>query len=137
VSFGAYVNVVAHDDKAVAQQIGSGGLATFARFNVMHGRPSGPHDDADRGVLSGVHDAYDMTRHTRAGSPQAGAITAEFADRFAILGPPAECVDRLRGLAALGLDHFVIVGPSLGADRDEAIAASRRFADEVLPALRT
>jgi 5,10-methylenetetrahydromethanopterin reductase len=136
ISFGAYVNVVAHADKATAQQIGSGGLATFARFNVMHGWSSGPHAAADRDVLSELHDAYDMTRHTRAGSPQAGRITAEFADRFAILGPPAECVDRLRALAALGLDHFVVVGPSIGADRDEAVAASRRFAEEVLPALR-
>jgi 5,10-methylenetetrahydromethanopterin reductase len=136
VSFGAYVNVVAHSDKATAQQIGSGGLATFARFNVMHGSSSGPHAEADREMLRSLHDAYDMTRHTRAGSPQAGTITAEFADRFAILGPAAECVDRLRALAALGLDHFVIVGPSIGADPAEAKAAARRFVEDVLPALR-
>jgi hypothetical protein len=77
-----------------------------------------------------------MTKHTQAGSPQAGAITGEFADRFAVMGPPAYCVERLQALVALGLDHFVIVGPSLGADRTEASAASRRFAEEVLPAVR-
>jgi hypothetical protein len=38
-------------------------------------------------------------------------------------------------MVALGLDHLVVVGPSLGADPTEARAAHRRFVTEVLPAL--
>ena len=83
-----------------------------------------------------MHDAYDMRRHTQAGSPQAERLTAEFADGFAVLGSADRCIARLRELTDLGLDHLVIVGPSLGSDPTEARAAHQRFVTEVLPALR-
>lgn len=134
-SVGAYVNVVAHDDIDTARALAEGGVASFARFSVMHGTPSGPVDDEQRDVLTNVHRAYDMTAHTRAKTPQAAALTPSFADRFAVLGPSAHCVDRLRELVEFGLDHLAIIGPSMGADRDEAAAAQRRFVAEVLPAL--
>jgi 5,10-methylenetetrahydromethanopterin reductase len=135
-SLGAYVNVVAHPDLATAASLAEGGLASFARFSVMHGTPTGPVTNEQRDVLTNVHAAYNMNAHTQAGTSQAAALTPEFAARFAILGPAARCVTRLRELADLGLDHVCIVGPSIGADRDEAAAAQRRFNEEVLPALR-
>jgi 5,10-methylenetetrahydromethanopterin reductase len=136
VSLGAYVNVVAHPDRDIALQLAEGGLASFARFSVMHGTPTGPMDDGVRNVLTDVHAKYDMTHHTRAGAAQTTALTPEFAGRFAVLGPAEECAARLRELVGLGLDHLVIIGPSIGADRNESQAAARRFASEVLPALR-
>jgi 5,10-methylenetetrahydromethanopterin reductase len=136
VSLGAYVNVVAHPDRDTALELASGGLASFARFSVMHGRPTGPVDAATSEVLTNVHAAYDMTHHTRAGASQTSALTSEFASRFAVLGPADECIARLRALLDLGLDHLVVIGPSIGADRDESTSANRRFAAEVLPALR-
>jgi len=135
-SVGAYVNVVAHPDVDQAIALAEGGLASFARFSVMHGAPTGPVTTEQRDVLTTVHAAYDMNAHTQAGTPQAAALTRDFADRFGILGPAGDCVRRLHEIVALGLDHLVIVGPSIGADRDEAAAAQRRFAEEVLPALR-
>jgi 5,10-methylenetetrahydromethanopterin reductase len=133
---GAFVNVVAHPDLAVARELASGGVATFARFSVMHGTVSGPVDAGQRDTLAAVHDAYDMTRHTQVGSPQAARLTPEFIDRFGIVGPPDTCVARLEELAGLGLDKLIVTGPTLGADRDEARAARDRFAAEVLPGLR-
>ena len=53
-----------------------------------------------------------------------------------MLGPPDECVARLQALLDLGLDHLVVIGPSIGADRARVDRAHRRFAAEVLPALR-
>jgi 5,10-methylenetetrahydromethanopterin reductase len=134
-SVGAYVNVVAHDDVDTAISLAEGGLASFARFSVMHGTPSGPVSDEQRDVLTSVHRAYDMTAHTRAKTPQAAALTRDFAERFAVVGPAAQCATRLRELVGRGLDHLVVIGPSMGADRDEAGAAQRRFTEEVLPAL--
>ena len=136
VRMGAFVNVVCHDDLEAARALASGGMSTFARFNVMHGTTHGPIGDDARGLLQDVHDAYDMGSHTQAGSPQAERLTSEFADGFAVLGPPARCIARLQELTALGLDHLVIVGPSLGADPNEARRAHQRFVREVLPALR-
>ncbi len=46
------------------------------------------------------------------------------------------CVDRLRALVELGIDRFVITGASFGADREDATAAERLLAREVLPGIR-
>ncbi len=133
---GAYVTVVAHPDPTTARRLGEGGLALFTRFSAMHGRVVGPASDEDRAVFARVHDAYDMRRHARAGSPQAALIDQQFAERFAIFGPTAYCIDRLRGLIDLGLDRLVVGGASLGADPAEGAAAEERFVEEVLPAVR-
>jgi len=135
VELGAFVNVVCHEDLDTARSLASGGMSTFARFNVMHGTTHGPMDEGAKGLLQEVHDAYDMRRHTQAGSPQAERLTADFAEGFAVLGPADRCVARLRALTDLGLTHLVIVGPSLGSDPTEARAAQQRFVAEVLPAL--
>ena len=134
-SIGAYVNVVVHSDPDVAAALGEGGLATFARFSVMHGTPTGPVNDDQREVLTKVHAAYDMTHHTQAGSSQAAELTSDFRQRFGIFGPVDHCRERLRKLVDLGLDHLVVIGASLGADRDASTTAQQRFSEEVLPAL--
>ena len=83
-----------------------------------------------------MHDAYDMNRHARTGSQQAAILDGDFADRFAVLGPPDHCISRLRDLLALGLERLWIVGASVGADRAQAQACEARFVKEVLPELR-
>jgi 5,10-methylenetetrahydromethanopterin reductase len=132
---GAFVNVVVHDDPEAARRLGAGGLATFARFSAMHGTVGTPIDADSKRVLHELHDRYDMNQHTRSGSPQAGALTTDFASRFGILGPAEHCANRLLELAALGIDRFVIVGPSMDADRDQARDAYAAFVADVLPAL--
>ena len=134
-SVGSFVNVVAHPDVHVARELASGGVATFARFQVMHGSVTGPVDPDGRDIYTAVHDAYDMTRHTQVGSPQAATLTPEFIDRFAIVGTPESCVRRLDELVELGLDKLIVTGPTLGADPAAARAAIECFAAEVLPAI--
>lgn len=134
--FGAYVNVIAHPDAAVAQAIGEGGISLFARFSAMHGTVVGPASDGERKVFAAVHDAYDMTHHSQVGSAQAAEITPEFASHFAILGPPRECLERLHELVSLGLDRLVVVGGSAGANRAAAAEAEEHFLADVMPALR-
>jgi len=136
LALGAYLNVVAHPDASAALRLAEGGVASFARFSVMHGKVQGPAGDGERDVLTRVHQAYDMRHHTMSGAPQTRQLTREFAERFAILGPTGECVRRLREIAALGLSKLMIIGPSAGADAGEATAAMARFATDVLPALR-
>ncbi len=135
-SLGAFVNVVCHDDLATGRKLAAGGVTTFARFSAMDGVVRTPIDDDSSRVLREVHDAYDMHQHTRSGSPQSSHLTADFVDRFAVVGPPEHCVRRLSELASLGIDKFVVVGPSMDSDRDEARSAGQRFAREVLPSLK-
>ncbi|MEY2458175.1 MAG: hypothetical protein QOG30_5, partial [Acidimicrobiaceae bacterium] len=136
VSLGAHVNVVAHPDLEIGRKLASGTMSTFARFNVMHGATSGPMFDGATDTLDRLHDAYDMRFHTRGDSPQAAQLDPSFVDSFGIVGPSSYCVERLQELNELGLEHFTIVGPGLGSDPEEARAATVRFNDEVLPALR-
>ena len=136
MSLGAYVNVVAHPDEAVARRLISGGLTSFARFSAMHGTVAGPASEDDRRVLLDVKRSYDMAGHFRHGSPQSAALTDEFVDRFGVAGSPERCVARLRGLLELGLERLVVVGPALGADRQETARAAACFVDDVMPGLR-
>jgi 5,10-methylenetetrahydromethanopterin reductase len=136
VNFGAYVNVVAHPDRATARALVRGGLTTFARFSVMHGSVAGPVSEAERATMNALHDGYNMRAHTRADSPQAGLLDDDFVDRFAIAGPPEHCIERLRELEALGMERIAISGPTAGADADAARVAMSLMDTEVLPALR-
>jgi 5,10-methylenetetrahydromethanopterin reductase len=134
--FGAYVNLVCHPDLDTARELVSGGLTTFARFQVMHGKLSGPVGADERKVLNDLHDRYDMKHHTQSGSPQSQALTPKFIDEYAIVGPPADCIERLRSLARLGVERVIVIGPSAGSDRDQAIAAERHFVEEIIPEIR-
>ncbi len=52
----------------------------------MRGKASGPVSTADRGLLESLRTNYDMKQHTRGDSRQAGILTDDFIDRFAIVG---------------------------------------------------
>jgi 5,10-methylenetetrahydromethanopterin reductase len=136
LGLGAYVNVAVHPDRAVARQLVAGGLSTLARFNVMHGTPVGPYDDSSAAMLTELHSRYDMNHHTQSGSVQAATITADFADRYAVLGGVDEVVARLQEMAGLGLDKFVLmgVGRAPGLD-EESKLAYESLVREVMPAL--
>lgn len=134
--FGAYLNVVAHGDHAVARRLVRGGLTTFARFAVMHGQVAGPVTGEQAEVLDALHRGYDMKQHTRVDSPQAELLPPAFVDRYAVVGDAERCVQRLSDLAALGLERLILIGPTAGADRDAAREAEQLLASEVLPAFR-
>ena len=138
LGMGAYVNIAAHPDRAVARQLVAGGLSTLARFNVMHGTPVGPYDASSASMLTELHQRYDMNHHTQSGSVQAATITPDFADRYAVVGNDAEVQSRLSELAALGLGRFVLmgVGRAVGLE-DESQVAYRNLIAEVLPALKS
>jgi 5,10-methylenetetrahydromethanopterin reductase len=136
LAFGAYVNCGCHSDAENARDLVRGGLTTFARFSVMHGKASGPVSDSDRAVLHDLRNAYDMKAHTRGDSRQAATLTPAFIDRFAIAGTPEHCIGRLRGLAKLGLDKVAMSGGMRGASVEDAAISKALLEQEVLPAMR-
>jgi 5,10-methylenetetrahydromethanopterin reductase len=135
IAFGAYVNLGCHSDMAAARGLVRGGLTTFARFSVMHGKTNGPVSADDRAVLEALRSNYDMRAHTRGDSRQAGTLTDDFVDRFAIVGPPEHCIERLRSLEELGLDKVAISGGMRGAAADDIAVAKDLVARHVLPAM--
>jgi 5,10-methylenetetrahydromethanopterin reductase len=91
----------------------------------------------DAAVVGEVTRDYSDAAHATASAAQARDLPDDFLDRFCVIGPPDHCIQRLRELADLGLDHLVVVGP--GRDTDPAVrqASEQLLAREVLPALRT
>ncbi|MEM7285675.1 MAG: LLM class flavin-dependent oxidoreductase [Actinomycetota bacterium] len=136
LNFGAYVNVVAHDDPARAREIGKGSASLFIRFSAMHGTVNGPADDSQREVFETVHENYDMNHHARDTGTQASVIPDDFLDTFAIMGSVDHCVDRLGQLRELGLDKFSVAGASFSSRDPEAADAAARFIEEVAPQVR-
>jgi 5,10-methylenetetrahydromethanopterin reductase len=135
IAFGAYINMGCHSDLEKARGLVRGGLTTFARFSVMHGKANGPVSDRDRAQLETLVSNYDMKQHTRADSRQAGTLADDFVDRFAVVGPPDRCIARLRELATLGLDKVAISGGTRGASAEDAAASRELVTKHVLPAM--
>jgi len=91
---------------------------------------------ADAAVVSDVTRDYDDASHATAHAAQAKDLTDDFIDRFCIVGEPDHCVERMRELVHLGLDHVIVVGAGRDVDPAVAEASEQLFAREVLPALR-
>ncbi|MEE2777534.1 MAG: LLM class flavin-dependent oxidoreductase [Acidobacteriota bacterium] len=134
--FGAYINVVCHEDPATAREIGRASTGLFARFSAMYGEVSGPADEAQSEVFRNLHARYDMNAHGQHGSQQTTALTDEFIDGYAIVGGADHCVERFETLVELGLDKFAVAGPNLAAKPPEAREAAAQLTSEVLPRLR-
>jgi 5,10-methylenetetrahydromethanopterin reductase len=136
ISFGAYVNVGCHPDLDAARALISGGVAAFAHFSSMPGSTGAGLKEADRAIVAEVGRRCDSNQHLSNAAEHTSALEPGFVDRFAVVGSPETCTERLRGLAALGLDRFVITGASFRADREHARTADQLLTRELLPALR-
>ena len=136
ISFGAYVTVGCHPDLDAARNLISGAVAAFAHFSSMPGSTGAGLADADREVVAEVGRTYNSNEHLSNTAAHTAALNDEFVDRFAVVGPPDVCAARLRGLADLGLDRFVITGASFRADGDHRRTSEQLITGELLPALR-
>jgi 5,10-methylenetetrahydromethanopterin reductase len=137
LSVGAWVSIAPHEDIGTSRRLVAGGLSAFGRISALRGNAVGPRSEEDCRVLDGVRAAYDMNRHAEALSPQAQALSADFIDRNALVGPAKACVRRLEEMIDLGIERFVFsVAVAAEVDRAEARHSNQLLADEVLPALR-
>ncbi len=136
IKFGAFLNMGCHTDMDAARSLVRGGLTTYARFSVMHGKANGPVSAADRGLLESLRTNYDMKQHTRGDSRQAGILTDDFIDRFAVVGNPDRCIERLKSLARLGLDKVAISGGMRGAPEEHIPLGKELVVKEVIPGMR-
>ncbi|MGH8978228.1 MAG: LLM class flavin-dependent oxidoreductase, partial [Acidimicrobiia bacterium] len=136
LSLGAYVNIGCHPDPAAGRALISGAVAAFAHFSSMPGSSGAGLTDADQAIVAEVGRRYDSNVHLRNTAPHTEALEPDFVDRFAIVGAPPVCAARVRELAGLGIDRFVITGASFGADRDDARTSHQLLTNELLPELR-
>ena len=133
VSYGAQIIVVCDTDEDKALEWAMGAVAPLARFQVIQGEAAGPTGGSDADNLDAVRTSYDMNKHghINEGEKMVGkSFTPDFVRRFAIVGPPDHCTERLLELIRCGLERFVIVGPGF-YDEPRGL-----FAREVMPAVR-
>ena len=91
---------------------------------------------ADGGVPAALTDyiagrqGYDYNEHGRAGNTHADFVPDEIVDRFCILGPPEQHVERLLELKALGVDQFAVY-----LQHDGKAQTLEAYGETVIPAL--
>ncbi|MFN8080819.1 MAG: TIGR03842 family LLM class F420-dependent oxidoreductase [Kineosporiaceae bacterium] len=73
---------------------------------------------------------YDYNQHGRPGNTHASFVPDEIVDRFCILGTPAEHIEKLRALEAIGVDQFAAY-----IQHDDNEATMRSYGTTVIPAL--
>lgn len=137
VSYGAQIIVVCHPDIEAVRATAASFVAPLARFQVIQGDAAGPKSADDEVNFDTIRRGYDMTRHAEPTSPAklgGASLSRDFVERFAIVGAPDHCIERLLELHALGVDRFVIVGPGYHPEADPD--GPGLFVREVMPAIR-
>lgn len=137
IGYGVQILVMCHSDPQEALDTAMRYAPPMVRFQVMQGKAVGPQSAGDAENLEVVHKGYDMTKH---GDKEAsvhltsGELTPDFVRRFAVVGTPDQCTQRLLELARAGVSNFVIVGP--GHYPAHWTEAQYLVAREVIPAVR-
>jgi 5,10-methylenetetrahydromethanopterin reductase len=137
ISYGVQIIVVCHPDLEAVRKAATSMVAPLARFQVIQGDAAGPKSGNDSENFAAIRTGYDMTKHGMVQSDdkvKGATLSWDFVRRFAIVGSPDHCIERLLQLASLGIERFVIVGPGF---HPEARQAPRGlFASEVMPEVR-
>ncbi|TSA54045.1 MAG: LLM class flavin-dependent oxidoreductase [Actinobacteria bacterium] len=137
ISIGAWVNVVAHPDVEIARQLASGWTSVFARFAIMHGKPTGPQTDDSIKSLEHLYNDFDLRDQASSASVQARSMTQDFIDNYAIVGTAEACVARLSQINDLGIDKVITVGFADTTDNNiDGRYATKTFLNQIAPALK-
>ena len=97
ISYGAQIIVVCHPNLDEMLPLAASFVAPLARFQVIQGAAAGPESADDELNLAAIRNGYDMTKHGAVSSREkiiGPALTSEFVQRFAIVGPPDHCAER-------------------------------------------
>jgi 5,10-methylenetetrahydromethanopterin reductase len=137
ISYGVQIIVICHPDLEAMRKVATSMVAPLARFQVIQGDAAGPKSGNDAENFAAIRAGYDMTKHAVTLSEdkiKGGTLSWDFVRRFAIVGSPDHCIERLLQLASLGIGRFVIVGPGFHAEaRPDARGL---FVSEVMPEVR-
>jgi 5,10-methylenetetrahydromethanopterin reductase len=134
-SYGAQIIVVCLKDHDAAVKMSNRMVPPLARFQIINGKAAGPMTNRDAVNFERVKNGYDMTKH---GDPHANdkvigeSLDADFLERFAVVGTPERCIERILELNALGIERFVAVGPGFYPEPH----GGNLFAEEVIPAVK-
>lgn len=135
IPIGAWVNVVAHPDVEIARQLASGWTSVFARFAVMHGKPTGPQTNDSIKSLEHLYNDFDLRDQASSSTAQALGMTQNFIDNYAIVGTADTCVARLRQISELGISKVIAVGFADNPDQPNSELSFKLFLNKVAAAI--
>ncbi len=136
IPIGAWVNIVAHPDVEIARQLASGWTSVFARFAVMHGKPTGPQTNDSIKSLEHLYNDFDLRDQATSSTAQALGMTQNFIDNYAIVGTADTCVARLRQISELGISKVIAVGFAETASSNNGRYATETFLNQITPSLK-
>ena len=136
IPIGAWVNIVAHPDVEIARQLASGWTSVFARFAVMHGKPTGPQTNDSIKSLEHLYNDFDLRDQASSSTAQALGMTQNFIDNYAIVGTADTCVARLRQISELGISKVIAVGFAETASSNNGRYATETFLNQITPSLK-
>ena len=136
IPIGAWVNIVAHPDVEIARQLASGWTSVFARFAVMHGKPTGPQTNDSIKSLEHLYNDFDLRDQASSSTAQALGMTQNFIDNYAIVGTADTCVARLRQISELGINKVIAVGFAETASSNNGRYATETFLNQITPSLK-
>jgi 5,10-methylenetetrahydromethanopterin reductase len=136
LSLGAWVPVAPHPSVAAARDLVKGVTAVYARFQAMPGYPAEVVPAEDAGVIRALGEQYDNSRHGRADATHVALLEDDFIDRFAVVGTPEQCVEKLGRVLELGINRLLIVGPNRLGSPDNFATSRRLLSEVVIPELR-
>lgn len=151
IGLGCYVQLAVSegDDKEKAREAIRPLAMTFARFSAVGGKSLAGVSADDEVQMRQAAQALDDKFKSRstAMSPKAGGLPGElefftdttnvddaFIDRFAIVGPPDYCAERLQQIVDKGIPRVYVGTRFMGTDVGET--NTRRIARDVLPLIR-
>lgn len=137
IELGAYLVVAAHDDPSVARSVVEGSIGTMAHFSGMAGAPTDRLDPRDRQVIEALSRDYELARHGDTRARHLSHLDDDFVSRFAIVGTPSECADRLHALLTeVPLDRIIISCRSRGVDPAMVDEVAGITAEQVMKPVR-
>jgi alkanesulfonate monooxygenase SsuD/methylene tetrahydromethanopterin reductase-like flavin-dependent oxidoreductase (luciferase family) len=75
---------------------------------------------------------YDYDHHGKAGNPSTDFVPDDVIDRFCLLGPPRQHIERLKELRALGVDQFAVY--LMHDEMDQTLEA---YGSKIIPDLQS
>jgi 5,10-methylenetetrahydromethanopterin reductase len=136
LSISAIVSVGVGDDLVRARRSVSNMVASAARFAIINGSVAGPVTREQETVYRAIGRSYDMHSHGGHGA-QVDALTDEFVDSYAVIGPPERCIERIVELSQLGVDSFMLAPPLGDASAEDIRVGYERLVGEVIPGARS
>jgi 5,10-methylenetetrahydromethanopterin reductase len=131
-SIGAYLAIVPLDDIYTARKLAAGTVASRAHMATLRGRPVVPASPAEREVFEALARRYNMGAHGQR-TEHTSALTDDFVDSYAVLGPVSRCIERLEELVELGIDRFALSMGSVDLSPSDADRIYRVTVERVIP----